>query len=1051
MRLAIYLAPSPSVLLLLAILGCLTFTVNGISLQQSGKLNMSRTFQDWTCSSGCSPPINCRLPICTNVAFPHVFSGSGKVQVHVSLSHGEVFSRVHSPSAVWVQSVSTRGFEVCARESGIGSNGTGIINWLAFQDQPQMTHGSVTFNGIWTTESKCEKVTFSQSFSGKPSVFVSAKYTRSTKPNDAMYIWLENVKLGSFEVCIREFLQFDGKHQDAIVDWFAFHGNGSDLNFTLAGESFFPNTGNPTAEDNYGFCQEVQFNTTFYTSPVVLVSVNHYYDRKVKNYILPEHNIITAWVEEVGLTSMRMCVKDLSGTGAQHDPLSVSFIVIGDLNPCLGVHCPSFGVCKTYSAYEARCVCYEDCPSYQDPVCTANGTTYDNKCWHELNYCRGLENNLVYHPGSCEGFPIERGRVELLRVPKWSDSSCQTVAFPPYRFYPDKQVHVQITVNHMNLNDSETVHDAITSWTENINTKNFTVCAMQSGRKSKNFNPFATVGWLAYQGALPKGMTGNIKIKKWWSGTNCADVTFPKDKFKEEPLVLVTSEHLRTGKEYDAALIWTEDVTKDSFKVCLRELQNFDGKHEDISVNWFAFSKLHKPLFTEYGSVKFPNTNPPTDENNNAYCEFVQFKRSYNTTPSVLVSANHSTTASGNSAPVHNGITAWIENMNASGFRACVKELYETRYDPVSVSYVVLTDICDPGWDYFNGFCYFTSQTCANWTAASQKCRQEDSVLVDVNSNEENVYLQHRHNGAKSWLGLNDRFVEGNFTWADRGEGNFTAWAQNQPNNYREEDCVHALGVQHSYEWNDVRCSDCHQYTCKKDLNECERLTNECHRPGSCINERGSYSCKCNHGYIGDDLICYHGSCSVIRKYASSVSGNFVIDPDGAGGLAPFTVYCDMSDKNGVGVTVISHDSESRTRVKGTNNYLRDIHYTGTSFPQLASLTKVSSHCEQFIKYECHNSAMSSAWWMSRDSTKMTYWGGASPGSGKCACGMTNSCAEPSKGCNCDKNDNVCREDSGLLTDKAHLPVKQLRFSDTTGSPEEGYHTLGKLKCYGVA
>ena len=46
----------------------------------------------------------------------------------------------------------------------------------------------------------------------------------------------------------------------------------------------------------------------------------------------------------------------------------------------------------------------------------------------------------------------------------------------------------------------------------------------------------------------------------------------------------MTSEHLRTGKEYDAALIWTEDVTKDSFKVCLRELQNFDGKHEDIIV-----------------------------------------------------------------------------------------------------------------------------------------------------------------------------------------------------------------------------------------------------------------------------------------------------------------------------------------------------------------------------------------------------------------------------------------------------------------------------------
>ena len=167
----------------------------------------------------------------------------------------------------------------------------------------------------------------------------------------------------------------------------------------------------------------------------------------------------------------------------------------------------------------------------------------------------------------------------------------------------------------------------------------------------------------------------------------------------------------------------------------------------------------------------------------------------------------------------------------------------------------------------------------------------------------------------------------------------------------------------------------------------------------------------------------------MIRKYVSSVSGNYVIDPDGTGGLAPFTVYCDMSGKNGVGVTVISHDSESRTYVNGyesPGSYSRDIRYTGASLSQLASLTRVSSHCEQFIKYECHDSVLyrsQVAWWVSRDSAKMTYWGGASV-SGKCACGMTNSCADSSYGCNCDKNDGVWCEDSGLLTDKTRLPVK---------------------------
>ena len=116
------------------------------------------------------------------------------------------------------------------------------------------------------------------------------------------------------------------------------------------------------------------------------------------------------------------------------------------------------------------------------------------------------------------------------------------MVFPPYRFYPDKQVHVQITLNHVNLNDSVTVHHAITSWTENVNTLNFTVCAMQSGRNGYNFNPFASLDWMAYQGATPEVVTGIINIKKWWSGTNCEDVTFPKVRLQH--VVGLKSDHI---------------------------------------------------------------------------------------------------------------------------------------------------------------------------------------------------------------------------------------------------------------------------------------------------------------------------------------------------------------------------------------------------------------------------------------------------------------------------------------------------------------------------
>ena len=227
---------------------------------------------------------------------------------------------------------------------------------------------------------------------------------------------------------------------------------------------------------------------------------------------------------------------------------------------------------------------------------------------------------------------------------------------------------------------------------------------------------------------------------------------------------------------------------------------------------------------------------------------------------------------------------------------------------------------------------------------------------------------------------------------------------------------------------------------------------------------QGSYTCRATNALTSIEVNVkvntrFALSCSVLRKYITSVSGNYVIDPDGEGGLAPFTVYCDMTAKNGVGVTVISHDSESRTKVRdglswgAAGSYSSDIHYTGASLSQLASLTRVSSHCEQFIKYECYDSRLlrdGMGWWVSRDSSKMTYWGGASPGSGKCACGMTSSCARTSYGCNCDKNDGVWREDSGLLTDKTKLPVKQLWFGDAGGGYAYGFHTLGKLKCYGT-
>ena len=54
----------------------------------------------------------------------------------------------------------------------------------------------------------------------------------------------------------------------------------------------------------------------------------------------------------------------------------------------------------------------------------------------------------------------------------------------------------------------------------------------------------------------------------------------------------------------------------------------------------------------------------------------------------------------------------------------------------------------------------------------------------------------------------------------------------------------------------------------------------------------------------------YPESYSIISKFVRRINGNNVIDPDGVGGVEPFIVYCNMTERDHIGVTEVSHDSE---------------------------------------------------------------------------------------------------------------------------------------------
>ncbi|XP_031570080.1 uncharacterized protein LOC116304478 [Actinia tenebrosa] len=793
-------------------------------------------------------------PGCTDVLFVSRFKPNQDIRVITSLSHSDLLRSVHDPAALWVKQVTSRGFRVCVRESGVGSNGTGVVNWIAVQGTVVgLQHGSITFDQLGSG-TQCKAVPTQLLYLKPPQVFATVVAPDSSTRQDAMNVWVTKNKIGgAYSVCLREMVSFDGVHSQLKVNWIAYQKMSSKMNVTETNNITIDTRGTSVQQIDYTFCKNVNFKNEFFSPPVVVTTASYYSNDS--RPVAQECKAMSVWIEEITKTYFRVCARELKDGRSKTSIMNLDYIVQGDLDPCINVSCNYFAVCKAFAPKDARCVCVDDCPSYEEQVCSSNGTTFKNKCFFELEMCRLKSNHTLYHPGSCTGFPLERGRTSLSSTPV-DGTMCKEVRFRPFAFYPDKRVHVHLTVNHFNTTNLDYVHDAMASWVENVNYQEFTACMTMAGRSVRPRVAQATFDWFAYQGAPDGGVTDRTRLDEWWTGTTCKTVKLPKDKFTSVPTVIVTAEHISAAFKHDAANLWLENVNQTSFEVCLRELQNFDGLHENIHVSWMAFEEIHRPLFSEKGKVLFPNTGKPSMKYNGAFCKDLKYSKVYEHVPTVILSTNH-TTASGNSRPVCNGVSTWIEYMNTTGFRVCVKELYTTKYEPLTVSYLLLSEICYPGWNYFDGICYHTSSSCDTWINAENRCTTSRAHLATIKSQIQNVYIQQRLNGAKGWIGLNDKSVESVFRWTQKGlQNNWTYWAENQPNNAGDQDCVHTLGVDHQYHWNDVSCNECHNFTCQKDLDECRKEAFSCHDDAVCRNTYGSYYCQCKTGYTGNGKQC---------------------------------------------------------------------------------------------------------------------------------------------------------------------------------------------------
>ena len=242
--------------------------------------------------------------------------------------------------------------------------------------------------------------------------------------------------------------------------------------------------------------------------------------------------------------------------------------------------------------------------------------------------------------------------------------------------------------------------------------------------------------------------------------------------------------------------------------------------------------------------------------------------------------------------------------------------------------------------------------------------------------------------------------------------------------------------------------------------NRCE--PNPCKNEGKCLQDGTQYYCNCDYtNYEGEtcEISFYKPTCEHYKSMGLQGSTFCLLDSQGVGN--PYTALCNATNSSRT-YTVITHNKMTESTVGNAkldfsgSFYKHDITYTGSSgLNQIKALIQKSNHCRQYIRFHCFGSKLlntprgpSYAYWLSRDGSRQEYWGGAKPGSKKCACGMTDppSCAVKTKLCNCDVRGETWRVDAGYLSDKSTLPVTGLLFAKKSKRSE---FTLGPLECWG--
>lgn len=138
-----------------------------------------------------------------------------------------------------------------------------------------------------------------------------------------------------------------------------------------------------------------------------------------------------------------------------------------------------------------------------------------------------------------------------------------------------------------------------------------------------------------------------------------------------------------------------------------------------------------------------------------------------------------------------------------------------------NVTLGVLCHPCPWIWTEFQGSCYLLFRSKSNWNDALSACQHVNALLVVVNSEAEEKFLQSWKVRDKkhTWIGLSDHHHEGSWRWVDDTPLQLSFWKAGGSNSTYDENCVEL----HDDGWNKNLCSVLRMWICEKPSTRCPK------------------------------------------------------------------------------------------------------------------------------------------------------------------------------------------------------------------------------------